>query len=100
MAKREVLFFCSYCGDDDPACTDQAPCADCLAVSNVFEVEMDGAVYKRVLAPGRESSTEWQQKLTKLLAPLFGKRPLSRSRFDALARLAGASFLIGRRKNG
>lgn len=100
MAKGEVLFFCSYCGDDDPACTDKAPCADCLAMCNVYEVELEGAVYKRELAPGRESATEWQQKLTKLLMPLSGKRPLSRSRFNALARLAGATFLLGRRNNG
>ncbi|MDR6431245.1 putative ATP-dependent serine protease [Brucella pseudogrignonensis] len=100
MAKREVLFFCSYCGDDDPACTDQAPCADCLAMCNVYEVEFEGAVYKRELAPRRESATEWQQKLTRLLMPLSGKRPLSRSRFNALAKLAGATFLLGRRNNG
>lgn len=78
----------------------RAPCADCLATSNVYEVEIDCAVYKRVLAPGRESATEWQQKLTKLLMPLSGQRPLSRSRFNALAKLAGATFLLGRRNNG
>lgn len=98
MARREVLFFASYCGGDNPACTDAAPCSDCLAMCSVFEVEMGGAVYVRQLAPDREESDAWKSKLARLLRPLAGARPLSRTRFDAMARLAGASRLIGRRK--
>lgn len=100
MAKREVLFFCSYCGADNPACSDRAPCADCLAMCNVYEVETDGAVYVRVLDPGRPEADGWKSKLAKLLRPLSGRRPLSRSRFDALAKLAEATWLVGRRGNG
>lgn len=100
MAKCEVLLFCSYCGSDNPACSDQAPCADCLAMCNVYEVEIEGATYVRTLAPGRPEADAWQGKLTKLLTPLSGKRPLSRTRFDALAKLAGATWLIGQRKDG
>lgn len=91
------MLFTSYCGGDNPDCTDRAPCPDCLAMSNVFEVEFDGATFKRELAPGRPEASEWQSRLTKLITPLAGKRPLSRTRFNALARLAGASWLIGRR---
>jgi hypothetical protein len=96
--KREALFFCSYCGDDNPDCSDKSPCADCLAMSNVYEVEAEGAVYVRELAPNREPSYEWQERLRKLLQPLSGRRPLSSTRFDALARLSGATWLIGTRK--
>ncbi|WP_099863839.1 hypothetical protein [Pararhizobium haloflavum] len=66
-------------------------------MSNVFEVEFEGATYKRLLAPGRPETDEWKGKLTALLMPLAGKRPLSKTRFDALAKLAGATWLIGGR---
>lgn len=98
MARREVLLFASYCGGDDPRCTDAAPCADCLAMCNVFEVDMDDSLYVRQLAPTHEESGEWKRKLGRLLSPLAGARQLSRTRFDALARLAEAPWLIGRRK--
>lgn len=89
MAKREVLLFASYCGDDNPRCTTGSPCADCLAMSNVYSVEMDGAEYVRQLAPSRPESDEWQIKLSRILAPLrSGRRPLSPSRLAMLTKLA------------
>lgn len=95
MAEREVLLFASYCGDDNPDCSDRAPCADCLAMSNVFKVNFDGAVYVRVLAPDRPDFRAWQNDLTGLLMPIARMRSprLSVTRFNALCRLAGASFL-------
>jgi hypothetical protein len=35
---RKVLLLASYCGDDDPTCTDDRPCVECLQMCNVFEV--------------------------------------------------------------
>ena len=37
-----VLLLASYCDDDDPACTDDLPCLDCLKMCNL--VEMRGPV--------------------------------------------------------
>lgn len=48
---REVLFFTSYCGDDNPDCSPQRPCAVCLGMSNVFSVNVADASYMRQLAP-------------------------------------------------
>lgn len=95
MAEREVLLFASYCGGDNPDCSDRSPCADCLAMSNVFKVNFDGAVYVRELAPGRPEAMAWQGQLSRLLMPISRmKAPrLSVARFNALCRLAGASFL-------
>jgi hypothetical protein len=33
---HEFLLLSSYCGEDNPACSDRRPCADCLAMNNVF----------------------------------------------------------------
>jgi hypothetical protein len=33
----EFLLLASYCGDDDPDCTEARPCGDCLAMCNVFD---------------------------------------------------------------
>jgi hypothetical protein len=33
----EYLVLASYCGNDNGACTDARPCADCLAMCNVFD---------------------------------------------------------------
>jgi len=30
-----VLILASYCGDDNPACSEAFPCSDCLAMCNV-----------------------------------------------------------------
>lgn len=49
---REVLFFASYCGDDNPACSPKRPCPVCLGMSNVYEIPADTRIkYKRELAP-------------------------------------------------
>ena len=37
-----VLLLASSCGDDDPTCTDDLPCLDCLKMCNI--VTMDGDV--------------------------------------------------------
>jgi hypothetical protein len=95
MAERDVLFFCSYCGDDNPNCSDRAPCADCLAMCNVYRIDTDAAVYVRQLAPGRPEANEWQRALSHLLMPIARMREprLSLTRFNALCRLAGMAFL-------
>lgn len=38
---RQVLFFASYCGDDNTACSDIRPCPVCLGMSNVYEIPDD-----------------------------------------------------------
>lgn len=96
-ARREVLLLASYCGGGNPRCTDAGPCVDCLAMSNVFEVDIDTAVYVRQLAPSRQESTAWECNLRGLPAPLAGARRPGRSPFHTLPRLAGASWPVGRR---
>lgn len=39
---RRVLLLASYCGDDDPNCTESVPCRDCLGMCNI--VDMRGAI--------------------------------------------------------
>jgi len=34
--KREFVLLASYCGGDDPLCTPQQPCHECLQMCNVF----------------------------------------------------------------
>ena len=36
--KRRVLLIASYCGEDNPDCTEDRPCNDCLRMCNVAEV--------------------------------------------------------------
>jgi hypothetical protein len=36
--KSRVLLLASYCGTDNPECSDQCPCNDCLRMCNVAEV--------------------------------------------------------------
>ena len=38
---RRVLLLCSYCGEDDANCTDEAPCVECLKMCNVAMVSGD-----------------------------------------------------------
>jgi len=38
VESRDVLFFASYCGGDSPACTPARPCADCIAMGNVYSI--------------------------------------------------------------
>ena len=33
---QEFLLLASYCGNDNDACTERRPCADCLAMCNIF----------------------------------------------------------------
>ncbi len=51
---REVLFFASYCGTDNPACSDARPCPVCLGMSNVYRIPA-GTKLEYV----RELSPEW-----------------------------------------
>lgn len=39
---RRVLLLASYCGDDDPNCTESVPCRDCLGMCDI--VDMRGAI--------------------------------------------------------
>lgn len=36
---RRVLLLCSYCGEDNPECSDDSPCVECLQMCNVAEVD-------------------------------------------------------------
>lgn len=36
---RRVSIIASYCGDDDPNCSNSRPCGDCLAMCNVAIAE-------------------------------------------------------------
>nr|BDD47652.1 hypothetical protein 1 [bacterium] len=36
---RPVLLLASYCGDDNPNCTDTKPCDECLKMCNIAFVE-------------------------------------------------------------
>jgi hypothetical protein len=48
---REVLYFTSYCGGDNPDCSDKRPCPVCLGMSNVYSIPADlPATYVRQLA--------------------------------------------------
>lgn len=31
----KVLLLCNYCGDDDPSCSNDLPCLDCLKMCNI-----------------------------------------------------------------
>jgi len=33
--QHRVLLLASYCGDDNPECSDESPCVDCLKMCNV-----------------------------------------------------------------
>jgi ferredoxin len=62
--KREVLFFASYCGDENSGCHAKAPCSACLGMSNVFEIDDEGAAYIRQLAPDRNVGAPASGKVT------------------------------------
>jgi len=36
---RPVLLLASYCGDDNPNCTDTKPCDECLKMCNIAFIE-------------------------------------------------------------
>jgi hypothetical protein len=37
LQPRQFLLLCSYCGGDTEGCSDTRPCAECLAMCNVFD---------------------------------------------------------------
>lgn len=43
---HEFVLICSYCGDETDGCTEKTPCADCLAMCNVFGE--DGAYLRQL----------------------------------------------------
>ena len=45
---RRVLLLCSYCGDDNPECSNDFPCPECLQMNNVAEVDVDAIQIERV----------------------------------------------------
>ncbi|MGY2995497.1 hypothetical protein [Mesorhizobium sp. URHB0026] len=69
---REVLFFASYCGNDNTACSEARPCPACLGMSNVYRIPADAKIeYVRELSP------DWlgNKHLDKLTARQIGKAP-------------------------
>jgi len=36
--KRQVLLLASYCGNDNPNCSEERPCYECLQMCNIAEV--------------------------------------------------------------
>lgn len=38
--KRRVLLLASYCDEDDPNCSEEFPCPECLQICNVAEVDV------------------------------------------------------------
>lgn len=64
-----VLLLASYCGDDDPTCTDDLPCLDCLKMCNVVSMRQrvaenfGGWDYNRDLAATGLPRAEAEQKL-------------------------------------
>ena len=56
---REYLVLASYCGDDNPKCTNRRPCGDCLAMCNVFRIEAsaEDMAFERELGPLPVSDT-------------------------------------------
>ena len=78
---REVLFFASYCGDDNTACSDLRPCPTCLGMSNVYRIPGSTEItYERQLSP------DWlaNKHLEKLTARQIGKAPRPKKRRAAL----------------
>ena len=44
MFRRKFLLLASYCDADDPDCTEDYPCHDCLKMCNVFVAHTDRPV--------------------------------------------------------
>lgn len=73
---REVLFFASYCGDDNSACSARRPCPICLGMSNVFRIPAGTAIeYVRELEPNWNVN----RHLEKLTARQIGSAKRRRS---------------------
>ena len=71
---RQVLFFASYCGNDNTACSDVRPCPTCLGMSNVYEIPAGTPIkYMRQLTPNWLTS----KMLEGLTARMIGKAPKS-----------------------
>lgn len=40
MDRKPILILASYCGGEDPRCSDTHPCLDCLQMSNIAWAEV------------------------------------------------------------
>lgn len=61
---REYLLLASYCGDDNPDCSEKRPCPRCLGMSNVFRMLPNGD-----MAFVRELSPDWNTDLAYRIEP-------------------------------
>lgn len=71
-AKREVLLFSSYCGDDNTACSEVRPCPSCLGMSNVVNIPAVTPIEH-----AREFEPRWlsNKRMEALTARQIGKAP-------------------------
>lgn len=61
---REFLLFASYCGDDNPDCSDERPCPVCLGMSNIYRLLPNGD-----MAYVRQMSPDWNTDLAYSITP-------------------------------
>jgi len=56
--RQSILLLASYCGEDNPKCTDEVPCLECLKMCNVASANVEklsvhgGWDYMRSIADG------------------------------------------------
>lgn len=56
---REMLLFASYCGGENPNCSDGKPCSICLGMSNIYTIPAGTIItYTREMAPERNTEPE------------------------------------------
>ncbi|MER9357462.1 hypothetical protein NKI61_29965 [Mesorhizobium sp. M0514] len=68
--ERDVLFFASYCGKDNTACSDARPCPVCLGMSNIYRIPAETPIkYVRQLEPSWNAN----KHLEKLTARQIGR---------------------------
>jgi hypothetical protein len=60
----KVLVLASYCGAEDKNdCTDTSPCAACLEMSNVFEVDLTQAKFIAQMDDFREGRGRFPRRI-------------------------------------
>ena len=45
-----ILLMASYCGDDNPKCTDELPCEDCLKMSNIVLISKNQVKSENIIS--------------------------------------------------
>ena len=45
-----MLLMASYCGGDNPKCTDELPCEDCLKMSNIVLIPKDQVKNENIIS--------------------------------------------------